>query len=218
MTNRRRVGLLVAGGLLTIVLRLADRAPTPRPPPKKEAEPPIQAAAIGWPNLPGPRPPEAAEADERGQNYSDAHLIAETRRAIRESRDLRKVEAMIESTLRHRPVDMELRELIGDIQLKRGQRHDALANYLASQTSNNDMSLTPKLIALYADLRMDEELDDFLTSSEANIRDRGTWKNRTADEIRQRRLAAASVCEAKYAEEESVAECRARLLPTDRSP
>lgn len=214
MKTRRLGGLLLAVSLWPIATFLFGEREIPlRPERKKVFVRPVQSS-LGWADLPGPRSPVISKSEERylSGDRTDAQLLAEVHRAIHESRNLTKIEAMIRRSLSRRPQYVELNELIGDIQRKRGENEAALASYLASETSENDMGLTPKLIDLYAELRLDDELETYLTHCEAQIMERGTWQNRTAEAIRQSQLAALSVCNARHANEEEASECQARLV------
>ena len=167
-----------------------------KPAPRKPFPPailvPISATepAPRTPPPPTPAPTTLSFADDPG----NPALLAEVRSAIEQSHDLPKMEALIRKALSNRPEYVEMNELIGDIYVQEGRLEEALDHYGISETSENDFSLAPKLLQLYAELGREEERDLYLARLDKTIVERVTWKNRSPEEIRQRGEAAFSLC------------------------
>ena len=128
----------------------------------------------------------------------DQRVLLRIRASIKAGRNLPELETLLREALAQRPRFLELNELIGDIYFQEGRMKEALERYENSETSENEFSLTPKLIRLYGEVVNGDAVDKYLTRMDKNIVERATYKNQSAEQVEAREQAALAVCKARY--------------------
>lgn len=168
----------------------------------KKTSPPVPARKAVIVAAPAPRatvPRKAAgEWAELNADSLDPRLLERIRTAIKEGRGLPQLEERLRDALARRPQFVELNELIGDLYVQEGRLKEALERYEDSETSDNDFSLTPKLIRLYGEVMGGDAVDKYLSRMDKAIVERTTFKNQTLEQIQAREQAALAVCKARY--------------------